>query len=329
MHPEYRLGMSNLFKDGPLVSVIMPAYNARTYLRQAILSVLEQDYPNVELIVVDDGSTDGTDQEAERYGERVHLLRQKNRGPAAARNLGIRHAKGALIAFLDADDVWLPGKLSAQVAQLLQHPDVGLVYGGFVRWESNADGSFDPPPPAAVIDPAVPLVDTHSGWIYNELLFDNIVHIITAMVRREVVEELGGLDEHLPTGEDYDFWLRLSRRCKAHKLNRTLAYYRIHAASLTKIPRAENNEYKALLRALETFGPAGPDGIAVPQHKLTQRLFGLCFGHGYFHYWHGDPRVALSAFRQSLRHAPLKPKAWAYVALASFRSWSGARRPAV
>ncbi len=324
LHPEYRLGMSNFFKDRPLVSVIMPAYNARAYLRQAVLSVLEQDYPNVELIVVDDGSTDGTDQEAERYGERVHLLRQKNRGPAAARNLGIRHAKGDLIAFLDADDVWLPGKLSAQVAQLQQHPDVGLVYGGFVRWESKADGSFDPPPPPAAEDSKVPLVDAHSGWIYHELLLDNIVHIITAMVRRTVVDELCGLDEQLPTGEDYDFWLRLSRFCRVHKLNRTLAYYRIHTASITRIPRPENNEYRVLARTLEAFGPTGPDGVGVPQNKLTARLFGLCFVHGYFHYWQGEPLVARSAFRQAIRHDPWRPKAWVYVFLAVVKSL---RRP--
>ena len=306
--------------DGPLVSVVMPAYNACTYLDQAVRSVLDQDYPHAELIVVDDGSVDGTAEQAEQYGPRVRVLRQKNRGPAAARNLAIRHAKGSLIAFLDADDVWLPGKLSAQVAELQRHPEVGLVFGKFTRWESKADGSFDAPPAPDPVDPGVPLVAPHSNWIYNELLLDNIVHIITAMVRRELIEEIGGLDEGLPTGEDYDLWLRLSRRCRAHKLNRTLAYYRIHSASITRVPRPENNEYRALWRALEAFGPAGPDGVAVGSPRLTARLFSLCFSHGYFHYWHGDARVALSAFRQSLRHAPFKPRAWTYVVLAAWKT---------
>ncbi len=312
--------MSNFFNDEPLVSVVMPAYNARTYLRQAILSVLEQDYPNVELIVVDDGSSDGTAEAAESYGDRVRVLRQKNRGPAAARNLGMRSSSGSLIAFLDADDVWLPGKVTAQVVQLRQYPDVGMVYGGFVRWESKPDGSFDCPPPPTVEDSRLPLVEAQSGWIYHELLLDNIVHIITAMVRRTVVDELRGLDEQLPTGEDYDFWLRLSRLCRVHKLNRTLAYYRIHAASITRIPRPENNEYRVLVRTLKAFGPTGPDGMEVAKEKLIARLFGLCFGHGYFHYWQGEPMVARSAFRQAIRHDPWKPKAWVYVLLAAFKS---------
>ncbi len=318
--------MSSLAENAPLVSVIMPAYNARPYLNEAVCSVLEQDYPNVELLVVDDGSVDGTAEVALTHGPRVRVLRQQNRGPAAARNLGLRHAKGSLIAFLDADDVWLPGKVSAQVSELQRHPEIGMVFGKFARWESRPDGAFDDPPPPAPADASVPLVVAHSGWIYNELLFDNIVHIITAMVRRELVEQLGGMDEQLPTGEDYDFWLRLSRRCKAHKLNCTLAYYRIHHASLTRKPRAENNEYRALLRALDAFGAVGPDGTAVDSRQVAARLFSLCFGHGYFHYWHGDPLVALSAFRESLRYAPFKPRAWAYAMLSGLKAMVGLRR---
>ena len=112
----------------PLVSVVMPAYNAGPYIEQAIRSVLEQDYPNIELIVVDDGSKDGTPEAVEAlFGDRVRVLRQKNGGPAAARNLGIRASNGTLLAFLDADDVWLPGKLQAQVSYMLAHPDIGLV----------------------------------------------------------------------------------------------------------------------------------------------------------------------------------------------------------
>ena len=102
----------------PLISVIMPAYNALPYIDQAIRSVLDQDYPNIELIVVDDGSRDGTPELAEQFGDRVKVLRQKNAGPAAARNKGIAASRGDFIAFLDADDVWLPGKASMQVQYL-------------------------------------------------------------------------------------------------------------------------------------------------------------------------------------------------------------------
>lgn len=299
----------------PLVSVVMPAYNAGPYIEQAIRSVLEQDYPNIELIVVDDGSKDGTPEAVEAlFGDRVRVLRQKNGGPAAARNLGIRASNGTLLAFLDADDVWLPGKLQAQVSYMLAHPDIGLVYGKFLRWESIADGSFLPPPPPEGDGPG--LVEAHSGWIYRELLFDNIVHIITALVRKTVLESVAGLDESLRTGEDYDLWLRVSRQTKASKLNQTLAYYRVHAQSTTQVPRPENNEYRVLRRTLDRYGLAGPDGLAADGDAVRRRLFQMCFSHGYFHYWQGSSVVAQAAFREALDHRISSPKACIYWFLA-------------
>lgn len=304
----------------PLVSVVMPAYNARPYLEQAIRSVLDQDYPAIELIVVDDGSSDGTPDDAARFGARVRVLRQHNAGPAAARNKGMAAARGELIAFLDADDVWLPGKLSAQVRCLREHPAVAIVYGGFLRWCANADGAFAPPPAPLVAKPALPLVAGQSGWIYTDLLFDNIVHVITAMVRRPVLDCLGGFDETLRTGEDYDFWLRASRQFQAARLNQTLACYRLHAASTTRVPRAENNEYQVLRKMLEKYGATGPDGVSAAPSRVRGRLFQLCFSHGYFHYWRGSPGVAAQAFRAALGHAWWRPKAWAYWALSTFRA---------
>jgi hypothetical protein len=161
----------------------------------------------------------------------------------------------------------------------------------------------------------------HSGWIYTALLFDNVVHIITAMLRRSVIEAVGGLDETLSTGEDYDFWLRISRQFRADKLDCTIAYYREHATGITKTPRAENNEYTVLVKTLDAFGPRGPDGITVSSTRVRDRLFQLCFSHGYFHIRSGDPKVAQKAFTSALRYAPLKPKVWAYwlVALVKHR----------
>lgn len=296
----------------PLISVIMPAYNARPYLDQAIRSVLEQDYPHIELIVVDDGSTDGTPELAEQFGERVRVMRQKNAGPAAARNRGIAASRGELIAFLDADDVWLPGKASMQVRYLQDHPEVGMVYGDFKHWSAQPDGTFPTPP--LLISQKAPnaIFCEHSGWIYTALLFDNVVHIITAMLRRSVTDKIGGLDESLPTGEDYDFWLRISRQFRADKLDCTIAYYREHASGITKTPRKENNEYRVLVKTLKAYGASGPDGIAASSTSVRNRLFQLCFSHGYFHIRSGDPAVAQQAFTAALRHAPLKPKVWAY-----------------
>ena len=296
----------------PLVSVIMPAYNARPYIEQAIRSVLDQDYPQLELIVVDDGSNDGTPELAEQFGNRVKVLRQKNAGPAAARNRGFAASQGEFIAFLDADDVWLAGKASMQVRYLQNHSETGLVYGDFKHWRPQADGTFLAPPSLIVERSPFAVLPEHSGWIYTALLFDNVVHIITAMLRRSVIEAVGGLDENLSTGEDYDFWLRISRQFRADKLDCTIAYYREHAAGITKTPRKENNEYAVLVKTLDAFGLSGPDGIAASSTRVRDRLFRLCFSHGYFHIRSGDPQVAQQAFTSALRYAPLRPKVWAY-----------------
>jgi len=297
----------------------MPAYNARPYIAEAINSVLEQEYPHIELIVIDDGSSDGTAECAESFGDGVKVIRQANAGVAAARNKGLAEARGELIAFLDADDVWLPGKLKAQVEYLLAHPETGVVYGIFSRWHAKPDGSFDSPPEPVVDNPQNPLLAEHSGWIYTKLLFDNIVHIITAMIRKEVVEELVGFDESLPTGEDYDFWLRMSRHFRADKLNRVLAYYRIHATSITKVPRAENNEYRVLKKMLDQYGLVGPDNSIVEESRMRDRLAQLCFSHGYFHYWSGDPCVAAKTIGEAWRYSGFKFKVLAYLIIAKLK----------
>lgn len=297
----------------------MPAYNARQYIEESIRSVMNQDYPNIELIVIDDGSKDGTPELAEQFGSRVKVLRQNNSGPAAARNRGIAAARGDFIAFLDADDVWLPGKMALQVQYLQDHPDVGVVFGGFSRWYPEADGSFLVPPIPVNLNTPLKFVSEHSGWIYKDILLDSVICIITAVVRRSVIETVGNFDESLPTGEDYDFWLRVSHQFRAVELHRTLAYYRMHAASTTKVPRKENNEYKVLLKTLAAYGSAGPDNVATPENALRARFFQLCFSHGYFHVWFGDPEVAQTAFSTALHHSPLRPKVWAYWVLATVK----------
>lgn len=310
-----------------MVSVIMPAYNARPYIGEAINSVLSQDYPYIELIVVDDGSTDGTAAYAEEFGDQVRVFRQANAGVAAARNKGLAEAKGGLIAFLDADDLWCPGKLSAQVAYLEKNPEIGGVYGKFIRWEGLADGTFPPPLMEQKDSSNVSIIAAHSGSIYRELLFDNIVHIITAVIRRSAIEDIGGFDEGLRTGEDYDLWLRMSLTYRMDKLDRTLAYYRVHPQSTTAVPRAENNEYKVLMRILERAGPAGAGGAWKADKELRERLFRLCFSHGYFHYWRGSPAVAKNAFYQAIMHSPLRPRAFIYWVLAGLKQFRKGYKP--
>lgn len=322
MHDQGSISTASTPSGGtpPLVSVIMPAYNAAPYIRDSVATVLGQDHRHLELIIVDDGSSDGTPELVEGLDPRITVLRQKNAGPAAARNLGLQTAKGDFIAFLDADDLWTPRKLSLQLQYLQQHPDVGLVYGGFIRWHARADGGFDAPPLAlGQTAPDDAIEAQESGWIYVPLLFGGIVHIITAMIRREVIEQVGVFNAQLPTGEDYDFWLRVSRQFKAAKLARTLALYRIHRAGITNKPQPESNEYRVLRSALEAWGPCGPDGSRAPDAQLRSRLFMLNFSHGYQHAHGGSARIAARSFWRALQLQPFHLKSWVYLTICGFK----------
>ncbi len=307
-------------RSAATVSVIIPAYNCAAYIGEALASVLAQDHPVLEAIVVDDGSIDGTGDTAAAFGAPVRLIRQTNAGPAAARNRALAIARGTHIAFLDGDDAWLPGKLTAQMRYLARHPDTPIVYGRWARWYP-ADGAY---PPADTYAEAAAADDDDidadaSGSIYTGMLLDSMIHSITAVVDRRVVDRLGGFDEQLRTGEDYEFWLRAARHFKVAKLSRTVALYRIRRGSVTAAQRPENNEYRVLMRTLSRYGDADANGRRVDRTRLNRRLAQLCFGHGYRHYWRGDVRIAYRSFRLALRHFDFHPRTMAYCAGAAAR----------
>jgi glycosyltransferase involved in cell wall biosynthesis len=207
-----------------MVSVIVPAYNQSRYLGEAIQSVLAQTYGDFEVIVVDDGSTDDTRSVAAGFTDaRVRYVYQENRGLSAARNTGIRHARGPLLTFLDSDDLFLPEKLALLVAALDANPQVGLVAGQAV------------------------LIDEHSrlvGEVFDrglpedrsELLLGNPLHVGSVLLRREWQERVGFFDETLRSYEDWDMWLRLVRAgCEMRWVDRPVSLYRFHRAQMTRI----------------------------------------------------------------------------------------------
>lgn len=201
-------------RDSPRVSVIIPTYNRSWCLSEAIDSVLSQTYHNTELIVVDDGSTDETPALLARYGNRLRCLRQTNRGVSAARNHGIQAADGVLIALLDSDDTWQPDKLARQVdffdrqpaAKICQTEETWIRRGVRV----NPKRRHRKP----------------SGWIFEASLALCLVSPSAVMMRRELLEEMGGFDESLPACEDYDLWLRVSLRYPIHLIDDALVVKR-------------------------------------------------------------------------------------------------------
>jgi GT2 family glycosyltransferase len=182
----------------PVVSVIIPAYNHGRFIEEALESALTQTYRDLEVIVVDDGSTDDTRERVARFGNRLGYVYQANAGSAAARNLGIRRSRGAYVAFLDADDIWLPGKVERCVEALEQDPRAGVAY----HWWSFIDEAGRPLP--RMFSPA------YEGDVLAPLLLGWFVGPPMAVVRRSCLEQVGLFDESLRQAEDYDLFLRLA-----------------------------------------------------------------------------------------------------------------------
>ena len=306
----------------PLVSVVIPTYNCATFVRQAIDSVLQQDYRPMEILVVDDGSTDDTVKVLSEYGDRIRLLFQANGGPAAARNRAVREARGEYLAFVDGDDLWLPGHTRALVSYASAHAECKVVYGDWLTWPANSDGSYTPLDlPAAA---SHPMADPAAGgWLYGKLLFDSVIHIIASLVHRSIYDAVGGFDEGLRTGSDYDFWLRVSCKFPVVKLRTPVAVYRQNPASVTNTVRAENNPYRLLKRAIDTYGLSDNAGNAVNAIEVQRRLAELAFLHGHRHYWRGDLNIAMDSFRQALDHQAWYPKAAVYVAACLIKRLTG------
>ena len=294
----------------PLVSVIIPAYNCQALVAEAIDSALSQDHPAVEVIVVNDGSTDATIEVLRGFGDRIRIVDQANGGPPRARNAGLSAARGDYIAFLDADDVWVQGKLSAQVAHLQQHPEVGTCYTGWHVWQPSADGTFERPEFAQHRLRDVAIDDSKSGWIYGRLLFDCELLTTTVMIRASIARQVGEFDRRFFNGDDYDYWIRLSQAAKISRLDCLGALYRVVPNSVSRKPRVTNFELEVIQTALQRFGRSGPGGTEVAQAAIDRRIDGLIYQHGRLHLASGDAGLAFQAFAQNLRSDPWRPKLW-------------------
>jgi glycosyltransferase involved in cell wall biosynthesis len=230
--------------EGPAVSTIVPAFNAERFLGEAIESVLAQDYRPHEVVVVDDGSTDGTAEVAAAFPE-VQLIRQANLGPAAARNAAIEAASGELIALLDADDLMEPDRLETQVTYLLEHPEAAAVLG---RQELLIESGVDPPRWATEL-PA--MIESVGGKGMSERIPVLPDHPTPSMLaRRSAFEQVGPYDTSFRLGEDVD-WVIRAWECglELAAVDDVVIRRRVHGANLTY---DEAGCMRALLRMLKT-----------------------------------------------------------------------------
>lgn len=243
----------------PLVSVVMPAYNAAEYIDAAITSVLHQTLKNLELLVVDDGSSDETASVVARRAaadQRVSLFRQANAGPGPARNTGFGAARGRFFAFLDSDDAWTPRFLERQVALLESRPDVDVVFGN--AWCRGGPRDCHPARSTAPDPRRLRLED---------LLADDSLHFIMAVFRREVVDRVHGFDPRFLTNEEYEMWLRAGLAGFTFARNpEPLGWYTCRSGSLSS---SEVRMLEGALRVLAHTRPALAAGS--PERAILDR----------------------------------------------------------
>jgi O-antigen/teichoic acid export membrane protein/glycosyltransferase involved in cell wall biosynthesis len=207
----------------PTISVAMPAYNAARWIATTVESVLAQTRPPLEIIVVDDGSTDGTAEKLARFGEQVRVISQENRGPSAAYNRAFAAARGDYIAMCPADDVWEPRKLEWQTQSLLDHPEIDIAFG-HAREFGLSDAEYDRPPGSGILD----------NRLFARAMFEVcLIPAPTTLIRRELYERLGPFREDLAC-EDYEFWMRaLAADSVFHYEPRLLVNFRRHGENVS------------------------------------------------------------------------------------------------
>jgi glycosyltransferase involved in cell wall biosynthesis len=270
------------------VSVVIPTYNSAALVAQAIDSVLTQTIPPAEVIVVDDGSVDDTRHRLAAYGNRIMVMVQENQGVAIARNNGIRRARGDLIAFLDADDIWHPRKLEWQHEVLRQHSEVGLLGTGVFGWPALTL-------PEAAAAPGV-LLDIVS---WRCLAVKNYFTTSSILVRRPVLDKVGTFDHRLQGPEDHDLWLRVAQVSMVGNLRLPLTGYRSIGGSLSKQAVTMQAGMELILRKLDECQAWKGDLL------LRRKAYGyLHYSCAYMHRASGDRRTALQNMLRSFAWYP-------------------------
>jgi|CXWL01.1.fsa_nt_gi glycosyltransferase involved in cell wall biosynthesis len=290
----------------PLVSVVIPAYNCGNYIGETLESVLKQDYPRLEVIVVDDGSTDNTKDVVVAFSsDRVRYVYQVNSGgPSGPRNTGIQHARGQFVAFLDADDIMLPGKLQCAVQLLERDPTLGLVFANFVKFDEvngQHSGSF---------------LDTYENFwrlpktqvgdfqyvikadvAYDGLIVENYIGTSGVVVPKKVLAQVGPFDLQLRGPEDYDMWLRIAFAYDIGYVDMIGHRYRLRTGGITGLGDVKLVPH--LIRVMQKqLNKTLPD---TTYKKVRRNLSRQFFAIGYCHQLNDEMAHARKCYMLSLR----------------------------
>ncbi|MBA6381819.1 glycosyltransferase [Colwellia sp. BRX10-6] len=295
----------------PLISVVIPAYNCEQYLKATVLSIIEQTYNNIEIIIINDGSSDSTETISQKLVQRffnVFYFKQVNSGVSSARNNGLTKCNGDYICFLDGDDLWPATKIAAQVEFLENNPQYNFVCGDYLEVDHDFQINGRS---ASIISQNLDL--EKSGWVYCKQLKGMHIHIITLMFRRNVLNEIY-FDSGLKIAEDYDLWLRITANYQIAFLDACLAYYRRHPNSIMTKP--QNKCYHAIVleRNVMKFGLKCKNGEEISRSEFSGYLYDAWFSHGYLLYHSGKLySQCIKAQLQALRFKPYAITPWKYI----------------
>jgi len=298
----------------PQVAIVIPTYNASRFILETVNAVRAQTVQDLEIIIVDDGSTDATCEMLTGLDERLRIFRQANAGVSTARNKGLAEARAPFICFLDHDDVWHPGLLQAQLQAYEALPEHCLVHTDYHVWLPDAQGQFAPAAGLLAQPPETGLDTANSGWAYHQLLVDSFILTSTAMMRTECVREVGGFDTSLPYSEDWDLWLRLSRRWQFAKLKGKYALYRQLPSQGSRKYRPVDHRTVLLEKAVAQWGVASPDGTTHGEAAVRRQLADFHCYYGLDCLRAGDRRRAVRSLLKALRRDPLRGRYLAYLA---------------
>jgi glycosyltransferase involved in cell wall biosynthesis len=283
----------------PLVSVVVPTFDQLRFLREAVKSVVSQSYANWELLIVDGGSTDGTSAwVASLPDPRIRLLSLPSSDSAAhARNVGIREAKGDYLAFLNSDDCFERDKIEAQLGALRQGPERSWSYTAVTNIDAEGQLLFATKPTRwrAV-----------SGWVLEEILrYERLVHASTVMVRRDLIERVGLLDESLHASHEYDLFVRFAAAGEVQAIERPLTRKRIITLE-GRHDRVDKHESQILI--CERFAARSPipEVRRLCEEEARRHRLSAAATRGS----EGDTRLAMAHLLPALRARPLSPKAW-------------------
>lgn len=291
-----------------LVSVIMPVHNRAAWVARAVTSALEQSYAPLELIVVDDGSTDETRRELDRFGDRISVISQPQAGAYAARNRGLRAARGEFIAFLDSDDRWLPHRLARQMP-LMDRPEVALVFGDAIHVHVSAEAkqaTRAPDTGQRTGRTCFGVTRPHRGRVAAALAWGNFIPTSTVLARRRALDEADAFSLERPLSVDYLTWFRIATRHALDFVDEPVADYTVHEGGIS-FDLARSLEARIGLFAAEMTRAADPAVRAM----LRRMRFNLAM------------HLALAAARGKTRHVPRAMR----MAWTTAREAAGVRTP--